>query len=84
MSRFFDIDDWEPVDVASTALTVATGGAGLPLSIGFSIFMAGEAATPAESAPEQEAKPKEPGKKQSAGKNIFIGMAPPKPSWAHS
>ena len=80
MSKFFNIDDWEPVDLMSTGLTAATGGAALPLAIGFSIFMAGEAGTPPEQ-PSKESMPDHPSKKNSAHKNIFIGMEPPKPSW---
>jgi hypothetical protein len=94
MSQFIDMDNWEPVDVASTGVGLATGVSG-PLGIGFSIFMSGEAGTPPgkdkdkgkdndndgqASALSGEA-PLQKRTKDPFAKNIFIGMEPPKPSW---
>jgi hypothetical protein len=93
MSQFFDMDDWEPVDVASTGLGIATGVSG-PLGIGFSIFMSGEAGTPPGKDNDKGKDNGGPSGQASAlagsspkrtkdpfAKNIFIGMEPPKPSW---
>jgi hypothetical protein len=94
-SKFFNVDDWETVDVASTGIGIGAGMADPASSIGFSIFMSGEAGTPVskENDPDEPANTSgsalagspSPSPKRSKGayanKNIFIGMAPPKPSW---
>ena len=94
MSKFFNIDDWETVDVASTGAAMEIATVDPVTSIGFSVFMSGEAGTPTSkdkdndnSAPSGSALAGSPSpegktrKKSAEGRNIFIGMAPPKPSW---
>ena len=88
------MDDWETVDLASTATALEASAVDPVSSIGFSIFMSGEAGTPISKDNDDDApdvssgsalagSPSPGGKsrKSSEGRNIFIGMAPPKPSW---
>lgn len=85
MSKFFNIDDWETVDAASIGVGMMAGAAvGAPLAIGFSIFMAGEAGTPATDDDEKDnVKPFIPGARKSDGpKDIMTGLKAPKPTWA--
>ena len=78
------MDDWETVDAASIGVGIMTGAAiGAPLAIGFSIFMAGEAGTPAMDDDEKDnVKPFIPTKKSDGAKDIMTGMKAPKPTWA--
>ncbi|TAL40057.1 MAG: hypothetical protein EPN97_00960 [Alphaproteobacteria bacterium] len=84
MSKFFNMDDWETVDAASIGAGVMGAAAiGAPLAIGFSIFMAGEAGTPAYDDDEKDnVKPFIPTKKSEGPKDIMTGMKAPKPTWA--
>lgn len=90
------MDDWETVDVASTGATMEMATCDPATSIGFSIFMSGEAGTPVSKDNDSSASAPSSGsalagspapltkaqqRKSAAGRNIFIGMEPPKPSW---
>ena len=81
MSKFFKIDDWEPVDMASSGMGLAAGVAG-PLTLGFSIFMMGEASASSPEVDDDGDKPAAPAKKTPSSKNIMGGMSAPKPTWA--
>lgn len=88
MSKFCAIDDWETVDVATEGACVmgAVAGVAAPLAIGFSIFMAGEAAPQAQPQAAEENKlpaAPNPRKKSSGAQNIMNFLEPPKPSWAN-
>lgn len=83
MSKFFNMDDWETVDVASIGTGVALGIAA-PMAIGFSIFMAGEASTPVDDDEKDNVKPFIPTKKSDGPRDIMTGMLAPKPTWAKS
>jgi hypothetical protein len=90
MSKFFNIDDWEPVDLASAAVGVAAG-VNAPLLAGFSIFMSGEGSTPTTDVSQETGDRSAPGKPEAKPLIANIArnqvgprdiMAPPKPNWA--
>lgn len=84
MSKFFNIDDWETVDAASIGVGMMAGAAvAAPLAIGFSIFMAGEAGTPAMDDDEKDnVKPFIATKKSDGPRDIMAAFKAPRPTWA--